>query len=406
MDPRDVIRNKRDGGKLSAGEIQAFLDGYVRGEVQDFHASALLMAIFCRGLDAAELLDWTRGMLDSGSKLVWEGLDGKVLDKHSTGGVGDKVSLPLAPALVALGAYVPMISGRGLGHTGGTLDKLEAVPGLKTELTLEALQSQVRSLGLVFGAQTPEIVPADRKLYALRDAAGLVESIPLIASSILSKKLAEGLDALVLDVKYGSGAFLPEVEEGRKLGAAMAQIAQGLGLPMAVVLSSMEAPLGRTVGHAMEVNECLDVLEGEGPQDLIDLTLHLGAEVLVAGGVCDDLDSARSELEAVLTDGSAREIFLRCLRAQGGQLNDRERLAETGSEAQFLAQSEGYLVCQDCRLVGQALMALGGARRVIGGPLDHQVGMEFLVRHGETVRVGQPIARLVHRSGGGLPEAE
>ncbi len=402
VDPRDVIRVKRDGGRLSPELIEDFLTGYVEGRVEDYHASALLMAIFCHGLDDAELLAWTRCMLESGTRFDWSHMDGPMLDKHSTGGVGDKVSIPLAPALVACGAKVPMISGRGLGHTGGTLDKLEAVPGLRTELPIEQIRSQLADVGMFIAAQTPDLVPADRKLYALRDAAGLVEAIPLISSSILSKKLAEGLHALVLDVKFGSGSFLPDRDKGLRLASRMADLAKGFGLPMTVVLSSMEQPLGRMVGHANEMNESLDCLRGGGPKDLVDLTIRQGGEALLAGGLVDNLQSGEDRMRASFQNGSAMEVFERFLRAQGGQGDLTANLPTAPGEAHFLAPESGFLACVDCREVGVALQALGGARVEIGGGLDHGVGLEILARHGDEVDRGQPLVRITHRDKRGL----
>ncbi|MCP5023552.1 MAG: thymidine phosphorylase [bacterium] len=406
MDPRDVIRVKRDGGRLGPELIDDFLTGYVEGRVEDYHASALLMAIFCHGLDDVELLAWTRSMLESGTTFDWSHLDGPMVDKHSTGGVGDKVSIPLAPALVACGAKVPMISGRGLGHTGGTLDKLEAYPGLRTELPIERIRSQMEELGFFIAAQTPDLVPADRKLYALRDAAGLVEAIPLIASSILSKKLAEGLDALVLDVKFGAGSFLPDHEKGLRLAGRMAGLAKGFGLPMTVVLSSMEQPLGRMVGHANEINESLDCLRGEGPRDLVDLTVRQGGEALLACGLAEVLQAGEDRMRASFSDGSAMEVFQHFLKAQGAEGDLSKDLPTASGEAFLVAPKDGYLACLDCRQVGVALQALGGARVEIGGGLDHGVGLEVLARHGDWVEGGQPLVHITHRDGKGVEEAQ
>lgn len=393
---------KRDGGRLSPELIQDFLTGYVDGRVHDYHASALLMAIFCYGMDEDELLAWTRSMLESGTRFDWSHLDGPMVDKHSTGGVGDKVSLVLAPALVACGAKVPMISGRGLGHTGGTLDKLEAVPGLRTELSIEEIRAQMAEHGLFIAAQTPDLVPADRKLYALRDAAGLVEAIPLIASSILSKKLAEGLDALVLDVKFGTGSFLPDREKGLRLASRMADLARGFGLPMTVVLSSMDQPLGRMVGHANEINESLDCLRGGGPKDLVDLTIRQGGEALLACGLADSLESGEAKMRDSLQSGHALEVYQRFMKAQGGQGDLAADLPLAPDKSAFLAPEDGFLSCVDCRQVGVALQSLGGSRVEIGGGLDHGVGLEILARHGDRVERGQPLVTITHRAERGL----
>ncbi len=268
MDPRDVIRRKRDGGRLGDDQIESFLSAYCADEIPDYQAAALLMAIFVHGMETDELVSWTRAMLASGTRLDFAAIARPKVDKHSTGGVGDKASIPLAPAVAACGVCVPMISGRGLGHTGGTLDKLEAIPGFRTDLDEAAFQRIAAEVGCAMGGQTEQLVPADRKLYALRDATGLVESIPLVASSILSKKLAEGLDGLVLDVKFGSGAFFPDVERGLELARTMIALGESFGLAASALHTAMDRPLGHAIGHALEIEESVACLEGGGPADL------------------------------------------------------------------------------------------------------------------------------------------
>lgn len=393
LDPRDIVRAKRDGARLTREEMSAFLGEYVAGNVTEEQAAALLACISVRGMEPDELVEWTLAMRATGEQLTWD-LDRPVVDKHSTGGVGDKVSLVLAPALAACGVAVPMISGRGLGHTGGTLDKLEAIPGFKSELALERVKAITAEVGCVIAAQTAELVPADRGLYALRDATGLVESLPLIASSILSKKLAEGLDALVLDVKYGSGAFLGDPEEGERLARQMIEIASGAGLNARVLQTSMEEPLGQAIGHSIEVAECLDVLRAGGPDDLRELVVELGAAVLDAAGI-------EADLEATLDDGRAMDVFEQMVRAQGGDLS---KLPAPKEADLFLSPSSGVLDVTDCRAMGRAVLALGGGRRKAGDKIDPVVGVRFLRRIGDEVRAGELLAEIVH-SGSGVEEA-
>jgi len=409
MDPREIVRKKRDGGALAPAEIEAFLDAYVAGEVSDAQAAALCTAVFLRGLAPEELAAWTGAMLHSGSTLARGASGRRRVDKHSTGGIGDKVSLVLAPALAACGAEVPMISGRGLGHTGGTLDKLEAIPGLRTELPLARARAVVEEVGVVIAAQTSELVPADKKLYALRDHAGLVESIPLIASSILSKKLAEDLDALVLDVKYGSGAFLPERERGAELGEALRALAAGFGLPVRVVHSSMEEPLGVAVGCTLEVAEAIECLHARGPADVRELVARLGGEALAAVGLASDVEHGAERVAASLDDASARDVFARMVAAQGGDarwVEDPRRIARSGAVALWCAPASGRLRVVDCRAIGLAVCALGGGRRRPEDPVDHEVGLRWLARSGEDLVAGQALAELHHRDGRGLDEAE
>jgi len=401
FDPRDIIRCKRDGEALSGEQARTFLEAYVAGGVTDAQATALLASIFLHGMEPEELVSWTDGMLATGEELAWD-LDRPVVDKHSTGGVGDKTSLVLAPALAACGAAVPMISGRGLGHTGGTLDKLEAFEGLSTELSLEDLRRVVGEVGCVIAAQSAELVPADRGLYALRDATGLVESLPLIASSILSKKMAEGLDALVLDVKYGTGSFLSEPAEGEALAGVMLDLARRKGLRARVLHTAMDQPLGRTVGHALEVGECIEVMRAGGPEDLRLLVLELGGELLAAAGLATDAQGGRSRVQRTLEDGSAMEVFDRMVSALGG---DPAVLPRARSVDMWLAPASGVLDVVDCRAIGRAALALGGGRGGASDQIDPAVGVRWMRRVGDEVRAGELLAEL-HHAGSGVERAQ
>src|SRR5690349_6398947 len=313
-----LIEHKRDGGALSAEQWSGLIRAYVAGQVPDYQMSALLMAIYFRGLTPAELAALTDTMIDSGDRLRFDGLPRPVADKHSTGGVGDKISLLLAPMVASCGVAVPMMSGRGLGHTGGTLDKLESIPGFRTNLTLREAKAQIERLGCAMLGQTPEIAPADKKLYALRDVTGTVESIPLISASIMSKKLAEGLNGLVLDVKTGSGAFLPEVSQAIELARTMIAIGKTRGCPTGVLLTAMDCPLGRACGNALEVEEAIEAIRGEGPPDLMEVTYALGTEMLLVIVAAQKPQDARKQLEKSVTSGSALDKLGQIIECQGG----------------------------------------------------------------------------------------
>ncbi|MCB9914145.1 MAG: thymidine phosphorylase [Planctomycetes bacterium] len=408
MDVRDVIAKKRDGGTLAPAEMRFFLEGYVAGTIEDYHASALLMAIFVHGMAPAELACWTEAMMRSGRVLHFADLGRPTSDKHSTGGIGDKASLPLAPAVAACGVSVPMISGRGLGHTGGTLDKLESIPGFRTTLDEREFEAALRAEGVAFGAQTADLVPADRKLYALRDATGLVPSLPLIASSILSKKLAEGAESLVLDVKFGSGAFLADPAEGERLGRTMIEICAGLGVPARVLLTAMDRPLGRAVGHVNEVQESLACLRGGGPPDLRALVLALGGEMLHLAGVAPTLADGEARIAASLDDGSALAVFERVVARQGGTPGvwcKPEDHASQLDRDELVAPRAGRLAFGDLRELGLALIDLGGGRHAMTDALDHGVGLDWLADAGDAVEAGQPLCTIRHRAGRGLADA-
>jgi thymidine phosphorylase len=399
----ELIRRKRDGEELSAEEISALVAGIADGSVSDAQVGALAMAIFLRGMTGPERVALTGAMTCSGEVLQWgdAGLAGPVLDKHSTGGVGDKVSLLLAPIVAACGAAVPMISGRGLGHTGGTLDKLEAIPGYDVAPSSEQLRAVVTRVGCAIVGQTASLAPADRRLYAIRDATGTVESIPLIVGSILSKKLAAGLDALVMDVKVGSGAFLPDAERARELARAIVDVARGNGLPTAALLTDMNQVLGRAAGNAVEVRESIDHLTGATRDErLREVTLALSAELLVLGGVHADADQARAAAEHALDGGAAAERFAAMAAELGGPsdlLEAPERHLRAAPVVRAVEPGEsGAVVAVDVRAVGLAVVGLGGGRARESDRVDHSVGFTEVAALGERVGPGERPLALVH----------
>ncbi len=402
---RDLIERKRDGQRIEPGEWRALADALATDRVPDYQVAALLMAIYWRGLDRGETSALTDAMLGSGRRLELDHLPAARVDKHSTGGVGDKVSLVLAPLVSCLGVAVPMMSGRGLGHTGGTLDKLDAIPGFRTDLSLEAATRQLERLGCVLIGQTGEIAPADRKLYALRDATATVESIPLIAASIMSKKLAEGLTGLVLDVKRGSGAFLPELDRGLKLAETMIRLGADRGCPVVALLTAMDRPLGRACGNALETEEAIHALRGEGPADLMAVTYALGAEMLVLGGVAATLDEARRKMEGAISSGRAAEQFQRIIAAQGGNpgvVDDPATLPQAAACEVFRASRRGFVARVEPRAVGRGVIALGGGRMRMDDAVDPTVGFVITARPGDWVEAGEPLATILARDAGGL----
>jgi pyrimidine-nucleoside phosphorylase/thymidine phosphorylase len=370
----EIIRHKRDGGELSTEAIRFFIRGVSDRTLPDYQASAMLMAICCRGLSERELVDWTEAMLRSGEVLDLGAVSGPKIDKHSTGGVGDLVSLCLAPLVASCGVRVPMIAGRGLGHTGGTIDKLEAIPGFRTDLPKERFVQILERVGCCIIAQTDWIAPADRVLYALRDVTGTVESIPLIAASIMSKKLAEGIDGLVLDVKVGAGALMKTAESAEELARTLVALGERMGLRTRAVLTAMEEPLGVAVGNAVEVREAWDVLCGGGPEDVRELTLHLGAEMLLLAGAGSFGEARRQVLDA-LDRGLGRQKLLEMIEAQGGNPADVPERLPRANTFELRAESAGFVQVLDGGVVGEAVVRLGAGRLVASDKVDPAVGI-------------------------------
>ena len=397
MRPQDLIRIKRDGGEMPEAAIREAIAGVTDGTLPDYQAAALLMAIFLRGMSERELSAWADAMLRSGRVLDLSTVPGTKVDKHSTGGVGDKVSLCLAPLVAACGVPVPMISGRGLGHTGGTLDKLEAIPGFRTDLDVDRFIATVADAGLALIGQTSDLAPADRKLYALRDVTATVESIPLIASSIMSKKLAEGIDALVLDVKVGSGAFMKDLDRARELAETLCGIGRRAGKQVTALLTDMSQPLGREVGNANETREAIEILQGRGPDDLWRITLELGAEMLVLGAVAGDHDAARARVTRARDSGDGLERLRRCVELQGGDprvCDDASLLPGARTQREVRADRAGVLARVETEQVGVAGMLLGAGRRSVADRIDHGVGLTVHVRVGDRLAPGDPLATL------------
>jgi len=390
--PSLVIAHKRDGEELSTAEIEWFIARYASGEIPDYQMAALAMAIYLRGMTAAETTALTAAMLASGKTLKWSRPLRTIVDKHSTGGVGDKVSLILAPLLAASGLGVPKLSGRGLGATGGTLDKLESIPGFRTDLAAHEIRVLTERVGCVITGTTADLVPADRKLYALRHVTATVSSIPLITASIMSKKLAEGLSALVLDVKYGSGAFMKSLDQANELARSLVSVGRRMELKTTALVTDMNQVLGQMAGGAVEVDEAIDVLSGRGPEDVRELTLELGAELLVLAGKARASADARHELARLLDAGDALAKFREMVTAQGGDL-DRPRPRAPSSLVE--AQQAGYLQAVDTGLLGQAIVEMGGGRKQLSEEIDRSVGLEMLARVGDRLDRGQPVVRLM-----------
>jgi thymidine phosphorylase len=385
----DVIRTKRDGGTLSDEQVRFFIEGYTAGSIADEQAAALCMAILLRDMAPAELATWTQAMIDSGERLDLSGVGRPTVDKHSTGGVGDKVSLPLAPLVAACGAAVPQLSGRGLGHTGGTLDKLEAIPGWQATLPTDRIVAQLRDVGAVICAASDALCPADRKLYALRDVTATVEAIPLIASSIMAKKIAEGTEALVLDVKVGSGAFLPEIERARRLAETMVGLGRAHGVRTVALITDMDTPLGRACGNGLEVTEAVEVLRGGGPADLVEVTLALAREMVVLAGLPSD---GAADPAAVLADGRALATWDAMIRAQGGDPDAEPVAAPLQHEVR--APAGGYLRRLDARAVGVAVWRLGAGRSRKEDPVSPSAGAMCLRKPGDPIAAGEPVLVL------------
>jgi pyrimidine-nucleoside phosphorylase len=406
---RDLIERKRDGGRLSSTDLREIARAAADGTVPDYQLAALLMAIFWRGLDADETSALTSAMLATGSTLQRPATALPWIDKHSTGGVGDKTSLILAPLLASVGVAVPMMSGRGLGHTGGTLDKLESIPGFRTDLSLARAMAQLADIGCALIGQTAEIAPADRRLYALRDATATVECIPLIAASIMSKKLAEGLTGLVLDVKRGSGAFLPDVDRGLELARTMIELGRASGVPVVTLLTAMDRPLGYACGNALEVRECIDALRGAGPDDLWTVTEALAIEMLRLARPEVSHAEARATLRAAIDSGAALAKFREIVIAQGGDartVDDPTRLPCAPEIGELRADRTGTIHALPPRPIGHAIIALGGGRTTAEDLVDPAVGFVFRVRLGAAVRRGDPIATIHARTPADVASAE
>jgi len=404
----DLIETKRDGGALSKDEIDFAIDGFTSGTIPDYQVSALLMTIVLRGMTQNETHWLTDAMVRSGERVDLSDIPGTKVGKHSTGGVGDKVSIVLAPVVASCGVVVPKMSGRGLGHTGGTLDKLESIPGFRTNLSIDDFKRGLRTVGTCIVGQTDQLAPADRKLYALRDVTGTVPSAPLIAASIMSKKIAEGCDALVLDVTCGGGAFMKDVEAARALAELMVDIGRGAGLRTEAVLTDMEAPLGSAVGNALEVIECLDVLRGTGPDDVRSVVVQLAARMLVLGGSASDIEAGVSAAARALESGRALETFARMVEYQGGDpaiVSNASTLPRAPGRAFVTAPRAGFVAAVSADAVGRASHALGAGRTRVGEPIDHAVGVVVRVHAGVRVEAGACLVELHHRDGRGLDEA-
>ncbi len=401
MLPVQLIRTKRDGGALDDAEIRWFIEGVTDGSIPDYQVSAMLMAIFFRGMEGRELATWADAMTRSGDVIDLSSIARAKIDKHSTGGVGDKISIPLAPAVAACGVAVPMVSGRGLGHTGGTLDKLESIPGFRVDLPVEKFRELTDKLGVCLIGQTARIAPADKRLYALRDVTGTVESLPLIASSIMSKKLAEGIDGLVIDCKVGKGAFMKTIENARALCGLMRTIGTGAGKKITCVLTDMEAPIGRTIGNALEIRESIEILRGGGPTDTKELTHVLGAEMLVLAGVAKDPADGKARIEKALSDGSALEVFRKVVEAQGGDPSVCDSPGRVLPKPKFRSElllPPGRITAIDSEALGIAALVLGAGRRAKEDSIDPSAGLVIDAFLGDVIEAGAPPQVILQHS--------
>ncbi|MDB8859759.1 pyrimidine-nucleoside phosphorylase [Pediococcus acidilactici] len=393
----DVIDHKRNGSALTKEEISAFIEGYTNGEIPDYQASALLMAIYFNGMTDEEQANLTMQMLNSGDRLDLSDIPGIKVDKHSTGGVGDKTSIPLAPMVAALGIPIPMISGRGLGHTGGTLDKLEAIPGFEVERSEAEFKKQVRDIKVAIVGATGNVAPADKKIYALRDVTDTVDSIPLIAGSIMSKKIASGTDALVLDVKTGTGAFMKEEADAVKLANALVKIGKSVGMNCMALISDMNQPLGNMVGNALEIQESIAILKGEGPEDIRKLVMTLGSQMVVLAKKAATLAEARAKLEEVVANGSALEVFRQMIIAQGGDprvIEDPTLMPQAKYHFELPAPQAGYVTKMTADEIGIAAMLLGGGRQAKTDVIDYAVGIELHKKVGDAVAEGESLLTI------------
>ena len=407
MVPQWIIEKKRDGDALAEADIRAFIAGYTCGDIPDYQMAALAMAIYFQGMSAEEVAVLTDAMMRSGELVDTSAIARPKADKHSTGGIGDKVSLILAPLVACCGVAVPMLSGRGLGITGGTLDKLESIPGYRTDLAIDQFLEVIDTCGCSIIGQTATLAPADKKLYALRDVTGTVPSIPLIAASIMSKKLAEGMDALVLDVKWGTGAFMKTPERAIALADSMVRIGKAAGKGMAAIVTDMNQPLGRTAGNALEVVETIETLRGNGPADLVDITLELAAHMLTLTGLAPDIAIARDRLTAALSDGRALDTFKEMVTLQGGDtavIDDPSLLPVAAHQRPCPAPVDGFISAADAEAIGRACIALGAGRQRVEDRVDHAVGISGILKIGEPVSQGQPMA-IIHANSQATLEA-
>lgn len=400
MSPYDLIVKKRNGGELTKEELAYFLYGYLKGEIPDYQVSAFLMAVYFRGMTEEEMINLTEIMYRSGVQINLDRINRICVDKHSTGGVGDKVSIPLAPLVASAGVPVPMISGRGLGHTGGTLDKLESIPNFRTNLSTEEFINQLERINVVMIGQTDEIAPLDRKLYALRDVTGTVECLPLIVSSILSKKLAEGAHAFVFDVKVGSGAITGSLQEAKLLAKYLVQVCHRFNRRAVSFISNMDQPLGNAIGNALEIEESIELLKGGGPADLKELTLEIGSYMLVLGGVEKELSVAKTKLQQLIDSGKGLEKFRELIEAQGGDVrvidNPKKYLPQAKYTKEILANNSGFIAKIDTRTLGLSAVNLGAGRKYLDSPIDHSVGIRVFKKVADKVDKGEPIALVYY----------
>ncbi|NIS81408.1 MAG: thymidine phosphorylase [Anaerolineales bacterium] len=404
----DIITKKRDGKELTREEIRFFIEGFTKGDIPDYQAAAWAMAVLLRGMSSEETVELTQAIIASGDQLDLSGIVPNVVDKHSTGGVGDKTSLVVLPSVMACGLAVGKMSGRGLGFTGGTLDKMESIPGFRSDLTTEEFLTQLKEIGLVLSGQTIDIVPADGKLYALRDVTGTVPSVPLIASSVMSKKIAAGAQAIVLDVKVGNGAFMQSVEQATELAESMVGIARHAGRRAVALISDMNQPLGNAVGNALEVKEAIDTLRGDGPDDFREHSLEVAGHMLVLGKIEANQKQARAAITKVLQNGAAFERFLALVRAQGGDVTfveDPSRLPKSRFVETVPSERSGYISSIEAREVGLAAMMLGAGRAKKGAPIDHAVGVVVHQKVGDHIEEGEPLFTVHANDEGRLNEA-
>jgi pyrimidine-nucleoside phosphorylase len=404
----DIIQKKRDGGILSPDEIRFFVTGVTDFSLPDYQAAALLMAIFLRGMTAEETSVFTDAMVTSGARVDLSDIRGGKVDKHSTGGVGDKSSIVIAPLVAACGGIVPMMSGRGLGHTGGTLDKLESIPGFRTNLSISEMRESLASIGCALIGQTAQIAPADKKLYALRDVTGTIESVPLISASIMSKKIAEGIDALVLDVKCGKGAFMKTREDARRLAQSLVAIGTSAGVRTQAVITAMDWPIGSAVGNANEVIECIELLKGDGRADLLENSLELSGRMLVGAGVARDRAEAAAMCSRALDSGVALERLRAIIERQGGDprvIDDYTLMPQAAEEHVVRAAIDGFVTDLDAGLIGRAVVVLGGGRDEVEDEIDPGVGVRIAATVGDAVRAGDPVMRVRYTSEDRLEDA-